>query len=104
MLHKNKIYTSLYKPVLFVGCERLPFTLIITFGGLILMSYHSFIAIMLIIIYYLLSIVMIRRVNKTDPQFFLSLYRYIRYLDDYYPNHEFFPSSYRSHILPIVDY
>lgn len=95
MLTKNPIYQSLYKPVLFVGCERLPFTIIVAFGGVILMNYHSLFVAFLVLIYYSISLVLVRRVNSHDPQFFLCLYRYIRYFEDYYPSNEFYPGKFR---------
>lgn len=93
MLKKTPIYQSLYKPILFVGCERLPFTVIVTLGGVILVNYHSLWVAILVFIFYVVSIMLIRRVNIEDPQFFLGLYRYIRYLDDYYPANEFYPGK-----------
>ena len=93
MLNKNSIYQSLYKPVLFVGCERLPFTIIVAIGGVILMNYHSLFVAFLVLVYYSVSLLLVRRVNNHDPQFFLCLYRYIRYFADYYPANEFYPSK-----------
>jgi type IV secretory pathway TrbD component len=93
MLKKTPIYQSLYNPVLFVGCERLPFTIVATIGGVILMNYHTLLAAAITIIFYVISIGLIRRVNMDDPQFFLGLYRYIWYFEDYYPANEFYPGK-----------
>lgn len=87
----NKIHKSLYKPVLFVGCERLPFTLISAMGGIILMQYQNIYSIVLVFIFYVWSVALIRRVNLNDSQFFMCLVRYIRFYKDYYPANEFYP-------------
>ena len=89
----NIIHKSLYKPVLFVGCERLPFTLVTLFCGLIIMEYQSTISILISLFIYLISIIMVRRVNIEDAQFFQCLYRYIRYYSDYYPANAFYPGT-----------
>lgn len=91
MPRKILIHKSLYKPVLFVGCERLPFTIVATIGGVMLMSYLNLYAIILVLLFYVISIVLIRRVNETDSQFFKCLYRYVRYYNDYYPANAFYP-------------
>lgn len=93
MLKKNLVYQSLYKPILFVGCERLPFTIIVAIGGMVLMNYHTLLVAIMVLIFYCISIVLIRRVNAEDPQFFLCLYRYLRYFEDYYPANEFYPGK-----------
>lgn len=87
----NQIHKSLYKPVLFVGCERLPFTLITLICGLIIMEYQSLLSVVLSITVYLGGVIMIRRINMHDIQFFQCLYRYLRFYTDYYPVHAFYP-------------
>lgn len=91
MLRTTLIHRSLYKPLLFVGCERLPFTFIVAIGGAIIMAYLSLWVTIGVLVFYLLSIILIRRVNEIDPQYFRCLYRYLRYYQDYYPVHEFYP-------------
>lgn len=91
MLKKTPIYHSLYKPVLFVGCERLPFTIIAALGGIVLVNYHTLLASVMVVLFYLVGIVLIRRVNAEDVQYFTCLYRYVRYYEDYYPANEFYP-------------
>lgn len=91
MPRKVIIHKSLYKPVLFVGCERLPFTIVVTIGGVLIMAYQSIYIFGLVLVFYLISIILIRRVNETDPQFFSCLVRYIRYYQDAYPANEFYP-------------
>lgn len=85
------IHRSLYQNVLFVGCERLPFMLVIVIGGVVVMLQPSLLAIIGVIIFYLVMISLIRYINKNDSQYFLCLYRYLRYGQDYYPVHEFYP-------------
>lgn len=91
MLSATPIYRSLYKPLLFVGCERLPFTFIVAIGGGIIMAYQTAYTIVAIFIFYTSCIILIRRVNNSDPQFFQCLYRYLVYFQDYYPVHGFYP-------------
>lgn len=87
----NAIHASLYKPVLFVGCERLPFTATTLIGGVIIMEYQTLLSSFLVFIGYLAVIALIRRINLEDIQFFQCLYRHIRFYADYYPVHAFYP-------------
>ncbi len=91
MLRTTPIHRSLYKPLLFVGCERLPFTLIVAIGGAVIMAYMSLFVTLAVLVFYLVSMILIRRINETDPQYFRCLYRYLRYYQDYYPANEFYP-------------
>jgi type IV secretory pathway TrbD component len=91
MLRVIPIHCSLYRPLLFVGCERLPFTFIVAVGGTIIMAYMSLIVTLGVLVFYLISIILIRRINQVDPQYFRCLYRYLRYYQDYYPANEFYP-------------
>lgn len=90
-MRKLTVHRSLYRPILFVGCERLPFIVITTLGGVMIMAYQTLWMILAVLAFYLFSIIWVRRVNETDPQFFKCLYRYLRYYQDYYPANEFYP-------------
>ncbi|MCX8514038.1 MAG: VirB3 family type IV secretion system protein [Burkholderiales bacterium] len=90
-LNKKIIHKSLYKPILFVGCERAPFTIIITICGVFMMLFPSFIMFIAVIIFYMLSLIGIRKINEADSQFFQCLYRYVRFYQDYYPANAFYP-------------
>lgn len=92
-MSKIPIYRSLYKPLLFVGCERLPFMIIITIGGIVIMAYQNLLAILGVFIFYLFGIFLVRRVNEDDPQYFQCLYRYLFKFQEYYPNNEFYPGK-----------
>lgn len=91
MLRKITIHRSLYKPILFVGCERLPFIVVITIGGVLIMAYQTLWMVGVVLAFYLASLIWIRRANEVDPQFFRCLYRYVRHYADYYPANEFYP-------------
>lgn len=93
MVRKIIIHRSLYRPILFVGCERLPFMLIITIGGVMIMVYQNLLVLLGVLFFYLLSLILIRRVNEEDPHFFKCLYRYVRYYEDYYPANGFYPGK-----------
>ena len=93
MTRKIIIHKSLYRPTLFVGCERLPFTLAVTIGGVMMMAYQNLWVFGGVFVYYLLVIVLIRRVNEYDPQYFLCLSRYVLFYADYYPSNEFYPGK-----------
>ena len=93
MLAKTPIYKALNRPILFVGCERLPFTVVTTLCGVILMTYQTLLVATIVLVLYLVFIALIRRVNIEDPQFFRCLYRYARYYQDYYPANEFYPGK-----------
>ena len=91
MLRYTQIHRSLYRPLLFVGCERLPFTIIVAIGGAVIMAYQNLWVAAAVLAFYLFSILLIRRVNEEDPQFFRCLYRYLLHYADYYPANEFYP-------------
>ena len=91
MPRKITIHKSLYKPALFVGCERLPFTIIVTVGGVVMTAYQNLVAFIMVLLFYLIGIVLIRRVNDSDPQFFRCLVRYLSFYSEYYPANEFYP-------------
>lgn len=91
MIRKVPIHKSLYKPLLFVGCERLPFTLIVTVGGVIIMAYINLYSIIAVLVFYLISIILVRRVNENDCQFFKCIYRYITEYQDFYASNAFYP-------------
>ena len=93
MQRKIIIHKSLYRPTLFVGCERLPFTFTVTIGGVVMMAYQNLWVSVGVFIYYLIAIMLIRRVNEDDPQFFLCLTRYVVHYADYYPANEFYPGK-----------
>jgi type IV secretory pathway TrbD component len=91
MLRKIPIHKSLYKPLLFVGCERLPFTVIVTIGGVMLMAFVNLYSVIAILLFYLVSILLVRRVNESDCQFFKCIYRYVAQYQDYYPANANYP-------------
>jgi type IV secretory pathway TrbD component len=93
LVTKTTIHRALYRPALFVGCERLPFTLVVTLGGILIMAYQTLWITGVVLAFYLVSLVLIRRVNEHDPQFFRCLYRYVRYYKDYYPANAFYPGK-----------
>jgi hypothetical protein len=74
-----------------MGCERLPFTLIIAIGGAVIMAYMSLFVTLTVLVVYSGCIILIRRINETDWQYFRCLYRYLCYYQDYYPANEFYP-------------
>lgn len=91
MKRKIVIHKSLYRPILFVGCERLPFTIVVTIGGVLIMAYQTILILVFVLIFYCLSLILIRKVNEHDPQFFMCMARFLRYSNDYYKASEFYP-------------
>ena len=91
MPRKIPFYKSLYVPVLFVGCEKLPFIVVVTIGGVLIMAYQNMYVFIFVFLFYITSIMLIRRVNEQDSQFFSCLFRYLFTYMDYYPAHEFYP-------------
>jgi type IV secretory pathway TrbD component len=94
MRKQTKIHRALYKPLLFVGCERLPFTVITLICGLLIIQIPVLLTFILVSIFYMVAIALVRNINKTDPQFFYCMYRYLFYLADYYTVNGFY-SSYK---------
>ncbi len=99
MMRKITIHKSLYRPVLFVGCERLPFTIVVTLGGVLIMAYQNITILIIVSVLYLTSLIIIRKINENDAQFFLILARFIRYTNDYYRSSEFYPGRYTKSIF-----
>ena len=94
MRNQTKIHIYLYKPLLFMGCERLPFTFITLLSGLVIIEIPSLVTFIFTFGFYLVVVNIVRNINKTDPQFFHSMYRYLVYLQDYYPVHAFYSGNY----------
>ncbi len=76
-----------------MGCERLIFTVIVSLGGVAIMAYPTLFIVIGVLIFYLISILLVRKINDEDPQFFKCLYRYVRHYQDYYPANEFYPGK-----------
>jgi type IV secretory pathway TrbD component len=87
------IQKSLYTPQLFAGCERMPFIFVATLGLVLLYAYETIVAGIAVFIFYTVSITLIRRVNKMDPQYFKCLWRFFFYFQEYYPAHELYPGK-----------
>ena len=94
MLNKNIIHKSLYRPNLFVGCERLPFTILIVICGVLIIANQNIITFIITAIFYLVSIVLIRKINESDAQFFECIVRYIINYKEFYPSNAFYPGKY----------
>jgi len=90
MIQRTPIHRSLYKPILFVGCERLPFIMVSLACGFIILQFQSLLAISIALTLYTTLIMAIRSINAQDMQFFHALYRYVRYFADYYPANAFY--------------
>ena len=93
MLKSNIIHKSLYRPNLFVGCERLPFTILIIICGTLIMTYQNLYNFCFTFFFYLTCVIFIRRINEYDQQFFECMTRYIFYYQEYYPANASYPGK-----------
>ena len=76
-----------------MGCERLAFTLITLICGLLIIEIPSIWIFGFTLIFYCIMVHVVRSVNKKDPQFFYVMYRYVFYLQDYYPSNSFYSNK-----------
>lgn len=93
MLKKTIIHKSLYRPNLFVGCELMPFTILILVCGILVIVNQNIITFCLTFIFYLLNIIFIRKINESDAQFFECITRYILNYQEFYPSNAFYPGK-----------
>ena len=87
------MHRSIWKPIMFMGCERTPFMIVAISSGLLIMN-GGFIGKIVGVVYFIVAISIIALLNRKDPQFFQILYRYtFLYKQDFYANNALYPSK-----------
>ena len=82
---------SISKPIMMMGCERVPFYIIALTSGLLIME-GGWIIKAIGLFYFLLMVGIVSFLNSKDPFLFHILYRYYKY-EDFYANNALYPST-----------
>ena len=90
-MYKIPLYRSIWKPILFMGCERGPFLMVALSSGLLIME-GSFWLKIIGIVYFVVMVAIMAYCNSKDPFFFQILYRYLKY-QNFYLNNALHPGS-----------
>ena len=90
-MRRVPLYRSVWKPILYLGCERAPFLLIAISSALLIMEGSLWVKIGGII-YFAVMIGIFALINAKDPFIFKILWRY-RLYQDFYPSHAMYPGK-----------
>ena len=85
------LHRSLWKPILYLGCERAPFFLIAISSALLIMEGDLWVKIGGAV-YFAVMIGIIALITAGDPFRFKILWRY-RLYQDFYPSHAMYPGK-----------
>jgi type IV secretory pathway TrbD component len=83
------LHRSLWKPILYMGCERVPFLLIAISSALLIMEGNLWVKIGGFI-YFGIMIGITALINNNDPFIFQIMWRY-RLYQNFYPSHALYP-------------
>lgn len=90
-MRRVPLHRSLWKPIMFMGCERIPFMMIAISSALLIMEGGLWVKVAGVI-YFLIMVGIMAIVNAREPFFFKIIWRY-RYYQDFYPNSAMYPSK-----------
>lgn len=85
------IHRSLWKPILWMGCERAPFMIIMISSALLVVE-GGFIVKIVGVVYFVIMTGLLAYLNNKDPFFFKVLFRYLSY-QDFYPSTAMWPGK-----------
>lgn len=88
-MRRTPMYRSLWKPIMFMRCERIPFLAVALSSGLLVMEGGLWVKVGGIV-YFAVAIALVGLANSKDSFFFQIIFRYVRY-QDYYPSCALFP-------------
>ena len=88
-MRRVPLRSAIWKPKLFMGCERVPFLIVVISSGLLIMEGGLWVKIAGVI-YFLIMVGIMALVNAKEPFFFQILWRYRSY-QDFYPNNAMYP-------------
>ena len=91
-MRKRQILKALWKPQLLMGCERIPFIIILGCSGIIAMSGEGWWVRGSGVAFGVVIIILMRRINKNEPLAFKILARYAA-LQKYYLSCALYPSK-----------
>jgi len=89
---------SLWKPVLFMGCERVPFLIVAVTSGLLIMEGSLWVKIAGVI-YFVIMVAVIAFLNANEPSLFTILWRYLWQYQNFYPSNALYPVNQISQII-----
>lgn len=90
-MQRINLERSIWKPVLLMGCERVPF-LAVALSSVALVMEGSLWVKIGGVIYFALAIAVIAWCNSKEPFFFRMCYRYLQY-QDFYPSNALYPGK-----------
>lgn len=90
-MQKMPLYRGLWKPILFMGCERTPFMLVAITSACLVLEGGLWIKVFGII-YFIILIVVMAVINSKDPYYFQILWRYKSY-QYFYLNNANYPGK-----------
>lgn len=90
-MRRVAIHRSLWKPILFMGCERIPFLIVAVTSGLLILEGNTWLKIAGII-YALSAIGAMALLNAREPLFFKIVLRYLKY-QNFYANNAVYPGQ-----------
>ena len=91
-MRRRKIFKALWKPQLYLGCERIPFVMAIMCSGIITMAGQTWPVKVAGVAFGVFLILVMRKINKNEPLAFLILIRYISH-QKYYLSCAKYPSK-----------
>lgn len=90
-MRRVPMHRSIWKPIMFMGCERTPFMIVAISSALLVMN-GGFWGKVLGVVYFLVAVGIIAFLNAKDPQYFQILFRYTS-RQDFYPNNAPYPGK-----------
>lgn len=90
-MRRIQIHPGVWKPVLFMGCEKLPFLIVAISSALLIMEGGLWVKIGGVM-YFAVTVGAIALVNAREPFFFQIIWRYKSY-QDFYPSNAMYPGK-----------
>lgn len=90
-MRRVPLYRSLWKPIMYMGCERTPFMVVLFSSALLVMQGGLWVKISGVV-YFFIMVGIMALVNSRDPFFFQILWRYKSY-QDFYPSNALYPGK-----------
>jgi len=90
-MRRVPMHRSLWKPILFMGCERTPFMIAAISSALLIMNGGMW-AKILGLAYFVIAVALMAIINAKDSQYFQIMWRYVKY-QNYYANNAIYPGK-----------
>jgi len=90
-MRRVPLYRSLWKPIMYMGCERVPFMVVLFSSALLVMQGGLWVKVGGVV-YFFIMVGIMAIVNSRDPFSFKILWRYKSY-QDFYPSNALYPGK-----------